>query len=114
MPREPMPDVIVVLPGIIGSVLQKHGKDVWGLSSGALMRGVVSAGASIKDLVLEVDPPGEDDLGDGIAATRLFPDTHLVPGLWKIDVYGRVTDAIQCLPSLARPTTTHCRSLYGD
>src|SRR5205823_6058877 len=24
-----------------------------------------------------------------------FPDTHLVPGLWKIDGYGRITGAVQ-------------------
>jgi hypothetical protein len=90
-----MPDVIVVIPGITGSVLQRSGRDVWALSAGAALRGVLTAGGSIEDLALGSDPPDVDDLQDGIAATRLFPDTHLIPGLWKIDGYGRVTDAIQ-------------------
>ena len=32
-----MRDVIVLLPGIMGSVLQKDGKDAWALSGGALI-----------------------------------------------------------------------------
>ena len=35
MSRTPVGDVIVLLPGIMGSVLQKDGKDVWALSGGA-------------------------------------------------------------------------------
>ena len=36
MPRKPMPDVIILLPGITGSVLQKKdGKDSWTLSAEA-------------------------------------------------------------------------------
>ena len=30
-----------------------------------------------------------DDLGDGITATRLIPDLHIIPGLWKIDGYSK-------------------------
>ena len=32
MPREPMTDIIVLLPGIGGSVLKKDGRDLWALS----------------------------------------------------------------------------------
>src|SRR5215213_8306491 len=32
--RTPMSDVIVLLPGITGNVLQKDGHDVWALSGG--------------------------------------------------------------------------------
>jgi hypothetical protein len=28
----PMNDIVVVIPGILGSVLQKDGKDIWALS----------------------------------------------------------------------------------
>jgi hypothetical protein len=34
MPR-PMKDVVVLLPGILGIVLRKDGKDVWAFSGGA-------------------------------------------------------------------------------
>ena len=63
-----MRDVVVCLPGITGSVLQKDGKDVWNISGGALINALRTLGGSIKDLKLEEDPPDADDLGDGITA----------------------------------------------
>jgi len=51
--------------------------------------------AHIKDLRLSDDPADVEDLGDGITATRLLPDTHLLPGLWKIDGYTQTTRVIQ-------------------
>ena len=91
----PSADVIVLLPGITGSVLQKDGKDVWALSGGALWQGLKDFGESIKELRLEQDDPEADDLGDGITAPRLIADTHLIPGLWKIDGYGKVAETIK-------------------
>ena len=46
----PFPDVVVVLPGISGSVLTKDGKEVWGTFSGAIWHAVSSGGDSIKAL----------------------------------------------------------------
>ena len=89
-------DIVVFLPGITGSVLRRGGKDVWGTSAGAIFRAVISGGASIKDLALDApDDPSLDDLGDGVTATRLVPDTHIVPGLWKIDGYTKLTKDIR-------------------
>ncbi|MFW2380679.1 MAG: esterase/lipase family protein [Acidimicrobiales bacterium] len=90
MAREPMKDVIVLLPGILGSVLQRDGKDVWAMSAGAAFRGLLSMGKSIEKLQLHGDDAETDDLGDGVVATGLLPDLHLVPGLWKIDGYGAI------------------------
>jgi pimeloyl-ACP methyl ester carboxylesterase len=95
MPRTPVTDVIVLLPGITGSVLQKDGKDIWALSGGAAVQGLLTLGRSIRDLELHGDDPDADDLGDGITAPRVMPDTHLVPGLWKIDGYGKVAATIK-------------------
>ncbi|MGZ3386281.1 MAG: lipase/acyltransferase domain-containing protein, partial [Isosphaeraceae bacterium] len=95
MSRTPVTDVIVLLPGITGSVLQKDGKDVWALSGGAAVRGLLSLGRSVRDLELHGDDPDADDLGDGITAPRVMPDTHLIPSLWKIDGYGKVATAIR-------------------
>ena len=93
--KTPVSDVIVLLPGITGSVLQKDGKDVWALSGGAVVKGLTSVGGSLKGLALEGDDPDADDLGDGITATRIVPDVHLIPGLWKIDGYGKVAKTIR-------------------
>lgn len=90
MAKYPMKDIVVLLPGITGSVLQKDGKDVWALNGGAALQAILSLGHSITDLELGDDSPDADDLGDGVVATRLMPDTHLIPGLWKIDGYGKV------------------------
>lgn len=89
MTRKAMRDVIVVLPGITGSVLQKDGKDVWNVSGGAVLRALLSLGGAVKELALEDDPADIDDLGDGVVATRILRDVHLFPGLWKIDGYTK-------------------------
>ena len=94
MPRQPMPDVIVLLPGILGSVLAKDGRDVWAPSAGAVLGGLTSLGGNIKDLALAGDDPAVDDLGDGVVATRLAPDVHLIPYVWKIDGYSKAAAAI--------------------
>ena len=56
-----------------------------GLSGSALVRAFASGGNSISQLALGGDDSSVDDLGDGITATRLIPDLHMIPGLWKID-----------------------------
>ena len=86
-PNYLMPDVVVCIPGITGSVLRKGNKDVWNISGGALLSALTTLGRSISDLKLEDDPPDVDDLGDGITAPEVIRDVHLIPGLWRIDGY---------------------------
>lgn len=95
MPRQPMPDVVVLLPGILGSVLQRDGRDVWGATAGGVFRALMSLGGSVKSLELSGDDPDLDDLGDGVTATRLAPDLHLIPGFWKIDGYGKLSSWVR-------------------
>jgi len=90
VPRKRMGDVIVMLPGITGSVLQRDGKDVWAPTAGAGIGALLSLGKNVKGLALTDDPPDVDDLGDGVVATRVMPDVHLIPGLWKIDGYSKL------------------------
>jgi pimeloyl-ACP methyl ester carboxylesterase len=90
------PDVVVVLPGIGGSVLVKDGEEVWGTSSTAIWHAVSSGGDSIKALALTApDDPTLDDLGDGVTAIRLIQDLHIIPGLWKIDGYSGMIARLQ-------------------
>lgn len=91
------PDVVVLIPGITGSVLQRDGKDVWAPTAGVALRAVLSLGHSIEQLELRGgDDPAADDLGDGITATRVLPDLHVLPGLnWKIDGYGRIGEELK-------------------
>jgi hypothetical protein len=87
-------DLIVFLPGIMGSVLQKNGRDVWAMTPRSVISALASAGRNIKDLQLAEDPPDVENLGDGVVATALIPDIHLIPGLWKIDGYSGVMAAL--------------------
>jgi pimeloyl-ACP methyl ester carboxylesterase len=102
MAKRAMRDVVVVLPGITGSVLQKDGKDVWNVTGGSVLRALLSLGQNVKDLALDEDPPEVDDLGDGVVATQVMRDIHLIPGLWKIDGYSKtlqyVTDTFDVVP----------------
>jgi pimeloyl-ACP methyl ester carboxylesterase len=102
MGKKAMRDVVVVLPGITGSVLQKDGKDVWNVTGGSVLRALLSLGQNVKDLALSEDPPDVDDLGDGVTASKVMRDIHLIPGLWKIDGYSKtlkyVTDTFDVVP----------------
>ena len=87
----PMRDMVVILPGITGSVLQKDGKDLWAVSGQAIWQILRNADLSIQDLKLVQDDPEAESLGDGIRATRLVEDAHLIPGLVKIDGYTKTS-----------------------
>ena len=89
-----MKDVVVILPGIMGSVLQKDDKDLWNVSGRAIWQVVKSLGNRLNDLKLEEDDLEGGNLGDGIVPTSLIRDTHLVPGLVKIDGYNRTAKLI--------------------
>jgi hypothetical protein len=95
MPKEPMPDVVVLVPGIMGSVLAKDGREMWGPSRGALLRGFLSRGRNLDELALRGDSPDAGDLGDGVVPLRVMPSPHLLPGLWKIDGYGELRAALE-------------------
>lgn len=83
-------DLVVLLPGITGSVLANaRGKEVWSPSAGAIWRAIVSLGGSIEDL--ELAPDGDPR---GVTAPRLVPDVTIVPGLIKIDGYTKIEQSL--------------------
>jgi hypothetical protein len=91
MTKVAIPDVVVLLPGITGSVLAKDGKEVWAPTPGAALRGLLSLGGSLKkNLEVKDDDRKAADLGDGVTAPRLVDAAHIIPGLWKIDVYSEI------------------------
>ena len=92
--KVPMKDMVIILPGILGSVLQKDGKDLWGVSGQSFWNLVTRSKETIKSLELGFDDPTLDDLGDGIRATRLIEDVSIIPGLVKIDGYTQTTRMI--------------------
>lgn len=95
MLKTQMRDLIVVLPGITGSILQKNGLDVWTPSHRAILDLIRTWGESLEQLRLEGDDAEIDDLGDGIVATRLVPNAVLLAGLVKIDGYTTLSKTIK-------------------
>ncbi len=79
-----MTDVVVLLPGITGSVLRDSaGRDVWAPTAGAAARALVTLGRSITDLELR-----DGDADDGVTAPLMVPDLHLIPGSVARRRYG--------------------------
>lgn len=82
----PLQDVVVVLPGVMGSELRdKNGRVVWGTSMGSVVKGVLTRGKAIKRLRLP-DGIGDANAPDGVVATALLPDIHVIPGIWSVSV----------------------------
>ncbi|MEU9251745.1 hypothetical protein AB0D66_07875 [Streptomyces sp. NPDC048270] len=83
-----MNDLVVVLPGIMGSRLaDAAGKPVWDLSGGALWRGLRTFGGSVNRLRLPKDI-GDGHPDDGVVPTGLMPDVHAIPGVGQpVDGY---------------------------
>lgn len=84
-----MRDMVVVLPGIMGSTLaKKDGSLVWAPSAGAVLRAIRTFGGCIKDLRLP-DGIGDGHPGDGVEPVDLMPDLHFLPGVWSANIgYG--------------------------
>ncbi|MEY3826382.1 MAG: hypothetical protein RLZZ148_1196 [Cyanobacteriota bacterium] len=89
--KTPLRDLIVILPGITGSVLQKDGEDFWGVSGQAIWDIFKSGGKTLEALKVKQDDPNASDLGDGVKAVRLVEDVQIIPGLFKVDGYTQTT-----------------------
>lgn len=86
-------DLIILLPGIMGSVLTKGGRDLWSVSLGMAAR-ALQREALVRDLSLQGDDPERPTLDDGVLATRVMPDATIIPGFMKIDGYSGLVAAI--------------------
>jgi hypothetical protein len=85
---------IIILPDILGSVLQKDGKNLWNVSTQAIFQVLTNLGKVVHDLKLSKGNLEAESLGNGIRATSLIQNTHLIPGFWKIDGYTKTARLI--------------------
>lgn len=93
----PTNDLVVVLPGIMGSTLARHGKPVWSPSAGAVLRAIRTLGDNIRDLRLP-NGLGDEHPNDGVEPTDLMPDLHVIPGLWTpVRGYGTLLKRLRKL-----------------
>ncbi|NTU42004.1 MAG: hypothetical protein HGA78_02920, partial [Nitrospirales bacterium] len=101
--EEVIRDVVVVLPGIMGSTLSKKGKLVWAPSSGVVLKAITTFGRSIREMML---PRGIGDQhpGDDVLPVSLMPDLHLLPGIWSSHIgYGALLDWLRTKFHLIEP-----------
>lgn len=85
MARARLRHMIIVLPGITGSILQKDDHDLWAFSGSALWNSLAHRRQMLDDLRIHgVDDYTLDDLGDGVKAVGLAQDASIIPGLVKI------------------------------
>lgn len=105
MAKDKMRDLVVLLPGITGSVLQKDDEDLWAVSGQSLWAALRDRKSRLEALKVPAHKPGATAPDDGIRATRLIYDFHGVFGLWKIDGYDTmarlVTDHFEVTPGSA-------------
>lgn len=86
--KAPMQDMIILLPGILGSALAREGRSVWDIDVGAIGNAIFSLGGSIHDLTLSSD----SSTNDRVKPTHLLANAHMIPGLWKIDGYSGLVE----------------------
>lgn len=76
-------DVVIVVPGIMGSELvDAKGHRIWSVSAGALANAVRTLGKSLRQLQLPADI-GDNPPDDCVRATALLTSLHVIPGLWS-------------------------------
>jgi pimeloyl-ACP methyl ester carboxylesterase len=93
--QQPLADLIVLIPGILGSVLvNKDGREVWGASGKSIAHNLITFGRSLDALELP-SHIGHDDPKDGVIAPRILPGLGMIPRLMKVDGYGVLADYLK-------------------
>ncbi len=100
-------DVLVVVPGIMGSsLLDRDGREIWGTRRATLARGLATLARAVGQLRLP-DGIGDDHPGDSVRPGALVPDLHVIPGLWTINIgYERLLRHLQATYDLVEPDST--------
>ncbi|WP_454836961.1 esterase/lipase family protein [Rhodococcus qingshengii] len=88
-------DLVVVIPGIMGSTLAKNGKPFWSNKLGALVGTIFHPNRNASSLRVP-EGLGDEHPGDGVTPTGLMGNIHVVPGLWSpVQGYGVLVDRLR-------------------
>ena len=77
--RGKVKNLVIVVPGMLGSRLTWNGTSIWGEGSPSFLEWARQRGGDLARLSLGSDDPAADDLGDGVSADGLI-DAPLVAG----------------------------------
>ena len=86
------PDLVVAVPGLIGSVLSKDGKPIWGFSAGSLWR--VIAGNALEQLELKARTMNAIISVTASRRQELLDNIQNLPGLWKQRGYSILVEQL--------------------
>lgn len=96
-------DLVVVIPGIMGSTLVRDKTEVWSVRPGALLGAIKTLGREIKSLELP-DGIGDESPDDGVTAGALMPCMHHVPGIWSpVHGYDKMVDRLKSVGFSTEP-----------
>ena len=87
-------DLVIIVPGILGSRLVHNGVPLWG-DSRTFLQWVRAHGADLAHLAVGGDDPSLEDLGDGIAPDGLIDGFLVVGRFVKVGGYPALTRALQ-------------------
>jgi pimeloyl-ACP methyl ester carboxylesterase len=74
-------DLMVVIPGIIGSTLRHNGTDIWSSNPTTVLATIATLGKHLGKLQLPTDI-GDQAPDDGIEPAELISTLRVIPGLW--------------------------------
>ena len=95
MAKIAMRDMVILIPGITGSVLiDEAGNEVWNASAGAAWSYIRTLGQCLDKLIVAAHPPGSDASPGVCRASALVKGIHGVFGLGRIDGYRELASMI--------------------
>ncbi|WP_405180807.1 hypothetical protein OG225_06300 [Nocardia sp. NBC_01377] len=88
-------DVVVIVPGITGSVLARGQRELWSLSAAALRRGVLHTSEVLDELRLPAVPGDRDEYAElALDSPEVIRGIHVWPGFWHGSGYGTLIDRL--------------------
>lgn len=88
-------DLVIIVPGILGSRLLHNGVPMWGDESSTFLQWVRTHTADLGHLSVGGDDPSLDDLGDGIAPDGLIENVLVVGRFVTVGGYGTLRRALE-------------------
>jgi pimeloyl-ACP methyl ester carboxylesterase len=92
MAKHPLRDLVIVIPGILGSTLgTKNANPLWAVTRRRLLPALGWLALNKKLLTLPSDT-GDGPGPDEVTSTGMLADLHSIPHLWTIDGYTKLVD----------------------